>query len=95
MYNQTDMFSAKQNYSAATFRLEGIPAIYYQFFGTQPVTIQAGDFIRAKRMPVVCGFVVAHIELHLSKKDRLPGYQVRLASGRIDFIPADDAELVG
>ncbi|MBN9386476.1 MAG: hypothetical protein J0I20_00355 [Chloroflexi bacterium] len=95
MLVQTEMFSAKQSYNAITFRLEGIPVIYYQFFGTQPVTIQPGDFIRSKILSMVCGFVAERVELHLGRNGKLPGYRVRLADGRIDFIPADVAELIG
>lgn len=94
MTTQTSMFPAKQDYSAATLRLEGIPAIYYQFTG-RVVAIQAGDFIRARRLPVVCGFVTEHVELHLGRKATMRGYRVRLASGRIDFIPEEDAEFIG
>jgi hypothetical protein len=94
MYTQTEMFSKKQNYAATMLRLEEIPAIYYAYTG-QPIVIQAGDFIRARRLPMVCGWVVARIELHLGSKQKLPGYRVQLASGRIDFISADDAELCG
>lgn len=94
MYTQTEMFSKKQNYAATMLRLEEIPAIYYAYTG-KSIVIQAGDFIRAKRLPMVCGFVTEHIELHLGSKQRLEGYRVQLACGRIDFIPADDAELCG
>lgn len=95
MYTQIEMFSKNQNYTATTLRLEEVPAIYYAYTG-KPIVIQAGDFIRAKMLPVVCGFVTERIELHLgSSKRKLPGYRVKLACGRIDFIPADDAELCG
>jgi hypothetical protein len=94
MYAQTEMFSKSQDFTATTLRLEEVPAIYYAYTG-QPITIQAGDFIRARRLPMVSGWVVARIELHLGRKQKLNGYRVQLASGRIDFIPADDAELCG
>ena len=95
MYSQVSMFPTTTNYSGVVRRLEGIQAIWYQWFGNQPVTIEVGDFIRAKDCKVVCGFVVARIELHMGKKIRIPGYRVRLGNGRIDFISMEDAEFIG
>ncbi len=56
-------------------------------------TIQIGDFIAAKSMSIVCGFVVAigHIKFG---REQLPAYTIRLANGCHDVILAQDARFV-
>lgn len=55
--------------------------------------IQVGDFIAAKSMSVVCGFVVAigHVQFG---KEQLPAYTINLANGRRDVILMQDARFV-
>lgn len=55
--------------------------------------IQVGDFIAARSMSIVCGFVVAvgHVKFG---RAQLPAYTIRLANGRHDVILAEDARFV-
>lgn len=59
----------------------------------ETAVIQVGDFIASKSMRVVCGFVVAVGHVRFGKK-QLPAYTIRLANGRCDVIPAEDAVFV-
>lgn len=53
--------------------------------------IEPDDFVRSRILRHVCGFVIARRTIAVGK---LPGFTVRLANGREDFIGDDDIELV-
>ena len=53
--------------------------------------IKCGAFIKSQYSPWYCGIVVKRGTVC---GGRIPGFIVRLANGRRDFIPADDAVLI-
>ena len=53
--------------------------------------IEPGDFVGSRLIGSVCGIVVRAETVAAGK---LPGYIVRLANGREDFIAAEDTELI-